>query len=299
MTEAPLARVTLLSDGNCLSDGGGQYGLVPRVKWAQLQPPDAHNRIPQALRCALIRAGGKVILVDCGCGEKPLLEAYYSVERPAGTLIDDLARHGVAPEDIDIVILTHLHGDHCGWATRAVSGGRYRGINTAFDPDDIGPTFARARYFVQRVEYEAAARPNERTRNTYFAENFQPLVSKGMLTLLDGDAQIAPGVRVVSTPGHSEGHQSVIVEDALLEAPSARGVLFYLGELATVMIQMCRLPWVTAYDVLPMTTIDTKRKWQAWAIESGAIVVTAHDPSVLAARLSRDPKGFVLATEIP
>ena len=298
MTQPATARVTLLSDGNCMSDGGGQYGLVPRVRWMQLQTPDAQNRIAQVLRCVLIRVGGKTILVDCGCGDKALLGDYYPIERPAGNLLDDLARHGVAPEQIDIVILTHLHGDHCGWATRAV-GGRYAGINTPYDPADLAPTFPRARYFVQRSEYEAASRPNERTRNTYFPENFQPLLAQGALTLLEGDAEIVPGVRVVSTPGHSEGHQSVILEDAALDAPAAAGLLFYLGELATVMIQFCRLPWVTAYDVLPMTTIDSKRRWQAWAIETGALVVTGHDPDTIAARLSRDPRGFTQATRIP
>ena len=186
MTQPDTARVTLLSDGNCMSDGGGQYGLVPRVRWTQLQTPDAQNRIIQVLRCVLIRVGGKTILVDCGCGDKALVGDYYPIERPAGTLLDDLARQGVAPEQIDIVILTHLHGDHCGWATRAV-GGRYAGINTPYDPDNFAPTFPRARYFVQRAEYEAASRPNERTRNTYFPENYQPLLAQGVLTLLEGD----------------------------------------------------------------------------------------------------------------
>ena len=298
MTESSAARVTLLSDGNCMSDGGGQYGLVPRVRWMQLQTPDAQNRLTQVLRCVLIRVGGKTLLVDCGCGDKALVGDYYPIERPKGDLLDDLARQGVTPEQIDIVILTHLHGDHCGWATRAV-GGRYAGINTPYDAADLVPTFPRARYYVQRAEYEAAMRPNERTRNTYFPENYQPLLAQGVLTLLDGDADILPGVRVVSTPGHSEGHQSVILEDAALDAPAAAGLLFYLGELATVMIQFCRLPWVTAYDVLPMTTIDSKRRWQAWAIDTGAIVVTGHDPDTIAARLSRDPRGFTQAARIP
>lgn len=298
MADHEPARVALLSDGLCLSDGGGQYGLVPRPRWTQLQTPDDQNRLAQVLRCALIRSGGRNILVDCGCGDKALLDQYYTVVRPQGSLLDDLARHGVAPSDIDTVILTHLHGDHCGWMTRPTPGGRYRGINTAYGPADFEPVFPKARYLVQRVEYEAAMRPNERTRNTYFPENYQPLLASGALTLLDGDTEIAPGIRVVSTPGHSEGHQSVIVDDAVLEAPAARGTLFYLGELATVMIQFLRLPWVTAYDVLPMTTIDTKRRWQAWSIETGAIVVTGHDGQTVAARIGRDARGFATATEI-
>ncbi|MBK8836812.1 MAG: MBL fold metallo-hydrolase [Anaerolineae bacterium] len=298
MTQPDTARVTLLSDGNCMSDGGGQYGLVPRVRWTQLQTPDAQNRIIQVLRCVLIRVGGKTILVDCGCGDKALVGDYYPIERPAGTLLDDLARQGVAPEQIDIVILTHLHGDHCGWATRAV-GGRYAGINTPYDPDNFAPTFPRALLCPARWSTKPRRAPMSAPATPISRRTTSPCWPRGVLTLLEGDAEIVPGVRVVSTPGHSEGHQSVILEDAVLDAPSAAGLLFYLGELATVMIQFCRLPWVTAYDVLPMTTIDTKRRWQAWAIDKGALVVTGHDPDTIAARLSRDPRGFTQATRIP
>lgn len=297
MTQSSHARVTLLSDGHCLSDGGGQYGLVPRPRWMRLQAPDEHNRIPQDLRSLLIRLPGRIIVVDAGCGDKPGLDSYYTVVRPRGSLLDDLARHGIAAEQVTDFILTHLHGDHCGWLTRPTGQGGYRGINTPFTSGDLAPVFPNARHYVQRREVEAALSPNERTRNTYFAENIQPIAA-GALTLLDGPAEIAPGVRTVFTPGHSEGHQSVIIEDATLDAPSARGTLFYLGELATVMIQFVRLPWVTAYDVLPMTTIDSKRTWQAWAIETGAIVITGHDPDVLAARIVRDKAGFASAVEV-
>jgi glyoxylase-like metal-dependent hydrolase (beta-lactamase superfamily II) len=272
-------RVELLSDGVSYWDGGGAFGLVPRVKWMKLLPPDDLNRVPQELRCVLIRDHDRNILVDCGVGDKPndVLAAQYEVRRPNGTLIDDLARHGLGREDIDLVIFTHLHGDHSGWATECIEpgvAGAYR------------PTFPRARYYLQRQEYEDATHPNERTRNTYFAENFAPLLRQGALMLLDGPADITPAVRVAPTPGHTAGHQCVIVA-----TPGAPTLI--LGDLATYMIQFARLAWVTAYDVLPMQTIESKRYWQQWALEHVAVLISPHDTLVATGKLVKDKKGFL------
>ena len=270
-------RISLLSDGISYWDGGGAFGLVPRVRWMKLLPPDEFNRVPQDLRCVLIQADGKNILVDCGVGVKPndVIAAQYEVRRPHGTLLDDLGRHGLVAEDIDIVIFTHLHGDHSGWATECVEG--------AVGCDYV-PTFANARYFVQRQEYEDATHTNERTRNTYFAENFVPLMESGVLTLLDGPALIVPGVSVVPTPGHTAGHQSVLIEPA---------PMLLLGDMATYMIQFARLPWVTAYDVLPLQTIETKRYWQQWALQTQATLISPHDTLIPAGRLVQDDNGFL------
>lgn len=284
-------RIHLLSDGTSYWDGGGTFGLVPRVRWMKLLPPDDLNRVPQELRCVLIEADGKRILVDCGVGNKPndLIATQYDVRRPRGTLIDDLARRGLRPEDIDIVIFTHLHGDHSGWATMLCEETQRAGDAAAPAPNPT-PTFTHARYYVQRQEYEDATHPNERTRNTYFAENFVPLMQHGVLTLLDGEAQITPSVRVAPTPGHTAGHQSVIVE------PDATGEMaapvFLIGDMAPFMIHFERLPWVTAYDVLPMVTIETKRRWQRWAFEQGATLVSCHDTRQPVGRLARNDKGL-------
>lgn len=270
------ARATLLTDGTSWWDGGGTFGLVPRPKWMKLLPPDELNRVPQELRCVLIEAGGQRILVDCGVGDKPneLIATQYDVRRPHGTLIDDLARQNIAPADIDFVLFTHLHGDHSGWATR---------LN---DAGEIVPTFPNARYVVQRQEYEDATHTNERTRNTYFADNFVPLMLHNVLTLLDGDAQITPSVRVAHTPGHTAGHQSVIVES------KGAAPLLMLGDMASYMIHFERLPWVTAYDVLPMVTIETKRQWQQWAFTNDATLISCHDTLLPTGKLTRNSKGL-------
>jgi glyoxylase-like metal-dependent hydrolase (beta-lactamase superfamily II) len=168
------------------------------------------------------------------------------------------------------------------------------------------PTFPNARYYVQRQEYDDAAHPNERTRNTYFAENFAPLMQHGVLTLLDGDVHITSSVRVVHTPGHTAGHQSVIIEP-ITDDKETRGhgdtmrqdhPVILLGDMAPYMIHFERLPWVAAYDVLPMITIESKRIWQNWALQAQAVLISCHDTHMPTGRLARNDKGFLSVTPL-
>lgn len=265
------SKLHLISDGVLMADGGGAFGLVGKPKWEKVLPPDEQNRIPQALWCPLLEIDGKRILIDCGIGDK--FDAYFDMRQPRHTQIEQLVALGVTPDDIDYVILTHLHGDHCGWATQRVNG-------------KLVPTFRNAQYFVQANEYADAIHPNERTRNTYFADNFVPLMEQGKLTLLNGDTQITSSVRTVVTPGHTMWHQSVIIE--FPDAPP----IFFVGDLACYMINFARLPWVTAYDIFPMTTIDTKRKWQSWAFEHAATLICAHEAVTPVGKLVSSGKGL-------
>lgn len=268
-------EIHLISDGVVWVDRGGPFGLVPPALWRAIQPPDDQQRVPMSLNCLLVRAGGQTIVVDTGLGTKlnDKERRIWGLQRPTGTLLDGLARLGVAPEDVDLVIDTHLHGDHCAG-------------NTTLDGasgEDVRPTFPRARYVVQRREYEDAMRPNERTRATYFPINYEPLVTGGQMTLLDGDAEVAPGVRVVVTPGHTPGHQCVLFESGGQHA-------LFVADLASYAVHFERLGWMTAYDVEPLVTLETKRRWQEWALETDALLIFQHDTRVPAGRLVRDGK---------
>jgi glyoxylase-like metal-dependent hydrolase (beta-lactamase superfamily II) len=243
---------------------------VPKVRWEKLLPPDAQNRIPMVLRCLLIRAPNVTLVVDSGMGDKITPEMAeqqnFRLDRPSGGLLDDLARHGVKPEDVDIVVLTHLHADHCGGSTRLIEG-------------RLVPTFPRAKYWVQQREWEDAHHPNERTRATYFSANFDPLQESGQLCLINGNTQVTRDVRVEVAPGHTAGMQSVVIE-------SGGETAVFLGDLAFFHWQLERLAWVSAYDLDPMTTIETKRRWQPWLARRQAIIFFQHDPQVAVGTLA-------------
>jgi glyoxylase-like metal-dependent hydrolase (beta-lactamase superfamily II) len=270
-------KVTLLSDGTVWWDGGGAFGLVPRVRWEKLLPPDADNRIPMALRSLLIRAPNATIVVDTGLGQvtpESAAQQNLRLERPTGGLLEDLARHGVMPEDVDLVVLTHLHADHCGGNTERRAG-------------RIAPTFPRAQYWVQAREWQDAHHPNERTRATYLSDNFDPLQAAGRLCLINGHTAVTRGVRVEVAPGHTAGMQAVIVE-------SGGETAVFPSDLAFFRWQLERLPWVSAYDLDPMTTIETKRRWQRWLAERRASIFFQHDPQVAAGTLVEQDGRYVV-----
>jgi glyoxylase-like metal-dependent hydrolase (beta-lactamase superfamily II) len=266
-------RIHLVSAGTVMVDGGGPFGLIPRSMWSRVMPPDDNNMVPQTLTCLLVQVGDRNIVVDTGVGDK-LSEKWRAIWRlahPHGSLLDGLARCGVQPEDVDTLILTHLHADHVGGATVERDG-------------VVVPTFPNATAYVQRREYEDAMRPNERTRATYLSENFQPLLEAGRLQLLDGPHEFAPGVRGVITPGHTPGHMSILFESDGQHA-------MFLCDLAAYAVNFERLAWIPSYDVEPLVSLETKRHWQQWALETGALLIFPHEPVTFCGTLRQTGDG--------
>lgn len=261
-------EIHLVSDGYVREDAGGTFGLVPRALYHEYVQPDEDNTILMNLMCLAIRSGGKWILVDTGLGTKlsPKAKRQWRLVRRGEGLLTDLARLGIAPGDIDVVVNTHLHSDHCGGNTIGSEGGP----RAAF-PD--------AEYWVQHMEWAQASQPNERTRGTYFAENFQPLMKQGRVRLLHGDTQVTNEVGLVVTPGHTRGHQSV-----LLQSGDWRGL--FLAEVAPYAVHMMRTPWLAAFDVDPLRMLETKKRWGKWALDTGAWLFFQHDPRQFVGRLS-------------
>jgi glyoxylase-like metal-dependent hydrolase (beta-lactamase superfamily II) len=266
----------IVSDGEWRMDGGAIFGVVPKVLWETIVPPDELNRVPMALNCLLVLSQGKRILVDTGFGRKvPAKQAsQLALKRPDGDLLDALQRLGYGPEDIDIVINTHLHSDHCGGNTLDLGG-------------SLGPTFPKAEYWIQRAEWAEACYPNERSRRTYLPENFQPLESAGQLRLLSGNTWVTPEVRCVVSRGHSRGHQSVIIE---CDGHTA----IYLGDLAARAAHLEHLAWTTAFDSEPFETIESKRAMRDWAMERGALLFFGHDVRMSSGRLSRSGDEYLV-----
>lgn len=267
-------RIHFINDGVTHVDAGGAFGLVPRVLWSRYLQPDDDNRVPMMNLNLLVEAGERKIVIDTGLGRKldEKAVANWRIERPHGDLIDALARLGVQPTDVDLVIDTHLHSDHSG------------GNTILDDAGNIRPAFPHAEYVVQRREYEDAIRPNERTAATYLLYNYEPLYKSGQLRLLDGDVELAPGVTGHVTRGHTPGHMSVRLESGGQHA-------LFVCDMASYTVHFERLAWMTAYDVEPLVTLETKRRWQQWALETGALLIFPHDTQRPAGRLTHDAKG--------
>jgi glyoxylase-like metal-dependent hydrolase (beta-lactamase superfamily II) len=258
--------VDILNDGFWRSDGGAMFGVVPKVMWERKLAPDDRNRVSMALRCLLIRDGRSTILVDTGIGDKlsPKDREIFAVARGEG-LLGELAVHGIEPEDVDVVVDTHLHFDHAGG-------------NTIRCRESFVPTFPRAEYWIQRREWLDATNPNERTRSTYLPENLYPIESSGRMRLVDGPVQIAPGVSWFMAPGHTVSHTCVLVEAA------ERSVLFTV-DVCPFVAHLERIAWIPAVDLEPLVAMETKRSIIADALATDRLIVFDHDPYVVTARL--------------
>ena len=258
-------------DGFFRLDGGAMFGVVPRVIWEKVAPPDDRNRIRLAMRAWLVRGGGRTILIDAGAGGKldAKTGAIYGFEG-ASSLEASLAAYGVGRDDIDLVIASHLHFDHAGGFTVRDADGVVR------------PRFPNARYSVRLGEWDDALHPHERNRASYFAENYVPLREAGVLDLIAEDGEVAPGVRVRRTGGHTRHHQIVEIHDAGQTAIFAADLLPTAAHVP--------LPYIMGYDLYPMDTLAFKRGFLPEAVERDYLILFEHDPDVAAGRL-REEKG--------
>jgi glyoxylase-like metal-dependent hydrolase (beta-lactamase superfamily II) len=267
-----------VTDGRFRLDGGAMFGVVPKVLWERCCPADEKNRIRMGLNCLLIRAHGKNILVDTGLGPKldAKFQDRFAVERTP-PLYESLKTLGLAPDDIHMVINTHLHFDHCGGNTHREDG-------------QVVATFPKAEYFVQRGEYEDAVRANERTRASYLKENFTPVAHVDRWEFLVGDTELTPGVSAVVTGGHTAHHQAVKIQS---EGKTA----LYLGDLIPTVSHL-PLPYIMGYDLYPMQTLEAKRGVLDRAFEEHWLLVFEHDPKVQMGYVKKDVEGKYYLEEV-
>ena len=261
-------------------DGGAMFGVVPKPLWERRIPADERNRIQLGMRCLLIEHPSGLILIDSGAGNKENAKFHdiYGLENAGANgrtaLEDGLAEVSVSPDRVDILISTHLHFDHAGGNTFVDEAGVVR------------PTFPRARYFVQRGEYEYAMHTNERTAASYFERNFVPTMESGQLELLENEAEVASGVSVILTPGHTPYHQSVVIR-------SAGETAVFLGDLIPTHAHV-PLPWIMGYDVEPLVTLESKRGLLARAERDHWMVILEHDAEIPWGRVQSDGKAYSL-----
>lgn len=255
------------------------FGVVPKTLWGKCCPADELNRITLSLTALLIRANGKNILVDTGLGpkENDKFHRMFAVERMP-TILQSLKRLGLGPDDIDLVINTHLHFDHAGGNTIRERDG------------SIKPAFPKARYVIQQGEFEDAAGVNERTRASYRSDNFTPIAHTNQWEFLHSDAEVVPGVTAIVTAGHTRYHQSVKIE-------SEGKIAFFLGDLIPTVSHL-PLPYIMGYDLFPIQTLETKRWVLDRAFEEQWLLLFEHDPLVQAGYVRRDQEGKYFLQEV-
>lgn len=265
-------------------DGGAMFGTVPKVLWEKSNPPDEKNRIPMEARALLLKSPGANILVDTGNGGDFVLKygeklggkfkEMYNIDGAGPSLMKSLAKAGVKPEDVDHVILTHLHFDHAGGATTERGG-------------KLAPTFPNAKYYLQKRNLETARQPNLRERASYFPANFQPLLDAGVLNLLDGAREnLLPGVSVEVSDGHTQGQQMVRVSDGST-------TLLYCGDVVPTSSHV-RLPWLMGYDLHPLLLMEEKQKYIGASADGGWYLFFEHDPYCDAALVERNGADFAV-----
>ena len=264
-----------LCDGFLGLDGGAMFGIVPRTLWEKRLPPDDSNRIPLSMRPLIVRNGRQTMIIDAGCGDKMDAKSasIYKLDRRYH-LDHSLAEAGLGAEDIDIVLASHLHFDHVG------------GFTTIGKNGTIVPRFPNAKYVAHRAEWEDATHPHERNRASYLQENFVPLKDAGVLTLVEDNAEIMPGVRYRRSGGHTPNHQVVMIE-------SAGKTAVFTADMYPTSVHLPD-PWLMGYDLHPMDTLAFKRDFAPEAIEREYLLFFEHDPSMAAGYLrEKDGKRFV------
>jgi glyoxylase-like metal-dependent hydrolase (beta-lactamase superfamily II) len=264
-------NLTTVSGGRFSLDGGTMFGIVPKPVWERSVPADANNRITLATNCVLLRDGARTLLIDTGYGGKATPKERDLMQLSLGEpLVESLAALGVPPDQIDLVIFSHLHFDHAGGATRRDDAG------------GVVPVFPRAGFVVQKSEWEDALSGAPELKGAYPSEHLRPLAESGRLELVEGDVEVAPGIRLRVTGGHTRGHQSLIIA-------SGGQTALYPGDICPTSAHMPTL-WGMAYDTFPLVSRRIKAELLGTAADHGWWILFDHDPDHAAAKIRRDDK---------
>ena len=262
-------ELSIISGGTMRVDGGNMFGVVPRVLWERVCPPDDQNRIHMDTNCLLVRTPDSLGLIDTGYGDKATEKVRRRGCREDGApLVRNLNDVGVTFNDIDWVILTHLHFDHAGGATTVDNEGRFQ------------PVFPRARHVIQRIEWDDAVSGRPELAGAYSPADFVPLQEAGLVILVDEEYEVVPGVTTRRTDGHTRGQQ-------LVRLTSRGETAVYVADLCPMAAHV-RTMWTMAYDQFPLTARRTKPEVLGSIADQNQIAIFPHDPEARIVRLRRD-----------
>jgi glyoxylase-like metal-dependent hydrolase (beta-lactamase superfamily II) len=251
-------ELTSISDGTYVADGGAFFGIIPKVMWERKVSADQLNRITVSCNSVLVRTGSQNILIETGIGNK-LEDKRKKIFEPQEKLLENLQSAGVSPENIDIVINSHLHFDHCGW-------------NTVYKNGQAVATFPNAKYYAPKGEWEHGRLQLERDRVSYLSPNYDPLIQSGQMQLVDGNAEIVPGISVEVWPGHTRHMWAVLIR-------SGGRTACYISDLVPTTWHLDPV-WAMAYDLFPLEVLENRKRYYARAVPEQWLTIFTHDPNV-------------------
>lgn len=267
-------NLEIISDGYYSFDGGAMFGAVPKTIWGKITEPDNNNRILLGLNSLLIQDGRENILIDAGMGDKftDKLKQIYALDH-SRDIVSSLTPF-CSPQDIDYVIFTHLHLDHCGGSSFYNSNGQ------------LELTFPNAHYIVQKSEWELALNPDDKSRPSYLKENIQPLADSGRLRLVEGSYRFNDNIELILTAGHTTGHQAVKITS---EGQTA----FFGGDLFPTSHHV-KPNYLTAIDLDPVHTLEQKKEFLKAAANEGWLVIWEHNPKRTITKIGKEGNKFYL-----
>ncbi|MBU8905246.1 YtnP family quorum-quenching lactonase [Desertibacillus haloalkaliphilus] len=249
-------KITWLNGGVTHMDGGAMFGVVPKPLWSKKYPHNENNQIELRTDPLLIQCDGKNILIEAGIGNGRFTDKQkrnYGIQEES-FVEEELQQLGLTTADIDLVLMTHLHFDHATGLAK-------------FDGDMLVPTFENATIYVSDIEWEEMRNPNIRSRNTYWEQNWKPIESK--VKTFTGELEVVPGVRMIHTGGHSDGHSIIVIE-------RDGEMLIHMADIMPTHAHNNVL-WVLAYDDYPMDSIEAKQKWMDVGLNNQAWFIFYHD----------------------
>ncbi len=277
-----IKSIQTIHSGYFKLDGGAMFGVVPKTLWTKLNPPDENNMCTWSFRCLYIETEDRKILVDCGMGDKQDAK-FKSFFEPHGKtdIVHALNDKGIDVNNITDVFLTHLHFDHCGGAVTKAENG------------NLVPTFPNAKYWSNERHWNWAMNPNDRERNSFLKENFVPLKEQNVITFIDSGKDYQewlPGISIRNAYGHTEAMM-------ILEIEFNNQTYIYCADLFPSSLHI-PMPYVMAYDVRPLLTLQEKEIILKRAAQHKHILIFEHDPKVDAATVKIDEKGRIVLDEI-
>jgi len=273
-------NISPIECGNIGLDGGAMFGVVPKTIWEKTNPADDRNRITLAMRAMLIQGGGMNILVDCGAGDKlnDKLKGIYAIDYSQSSLDSSLSQAGLKREEITHVVLTHLHFDHTGGATRLNGEG------------SLSATFPNATYFIHKLQWDTAFDPTPREKASYFHENYELLSANGQLELIQNEGELFAGIETMVVNGHTPGQM-------LLKISGGERVLLYAADLVPTSSHL-PVPYLMSYDLEPLKTMEEKDRVLTQAVDENWILFYEHDAYMAATGVIKNNRGFLVGEEV-